>query len=65
MRKGLLTLLSVTLITLTGCATNTSGTDFCLIAEPIYDSAQDTPETRAQILEHNSRFECVCNDHCD
>lgn len=57
-------LLSAILITLTACAPSTSGIDFCLIAEPIYDSKLDTPETRQQVLEHNARIECTCNRNC-
>jgi hypothetical protein len=49
---------------LTACATGSPVADYCLIAKPIFDSPQDTPETRAQVLEHNSAWVCRCEDDC-
>jgi hypothetical protein len=49
---------------LSGCASTSPVSDYCLIAKPIFDSPQDTPETRAQVLEHNSAWVCRCEDDC-
>jgi hypothetical protein len=35
--------------------------DYCRIAKPItYDTTKDTPDTVAQIEEHNSKWVAVC-----
>ena len=55
-----------TLTMLAGCASATPAPtgDFCRIYEPIFDSIRDTPETRAQVLRENAKFDCVCNRDC-
>ena len=50
---------------LTGCATSTPVSDYCLMASPIFYSMADTPETVAQIERHNSDYECACNEDCE
>ena len=63
-RRGMLSLILIA-GALTGCGTASSVTsDYCLIAKPIYDSPQDTAETREQVLEHNSAYLCRCEDDC-
>ncbi len=42
------------LASVTACGNSTATDSFCLIAEPIYGSKQDTEETRRQIDEHNA-----------
>lgn len=38
---------------------------YCKLAAPIgYDGALDTPETVAQIEQHNSKWVCVCEGDC-
>lgn len=59
-----LPLLTLAAIGLSGCATGSPVSDYCLIAKPIFDSEQDTPETRAQVLAHNSDYVCRCEDDC-
>lgn len=59
-----LSLLTLTVIGLSGCSHGSPVSDYCLIAKPIYDSEQDTPETRAQVLAHNSDYICRCEDDC-
>lgn len=56
------------LAVLSGCVGNMSvpkGSEFyCLTAKPIHDSPLDTPETREQVLAHNSDYACTCEDDC-
>jgi hypothetical protein len=59
----LLTILSVT----SGCVTGSTALvgDYCRIAKPItYDSKADSAETVKAVENHNSIYECVCNDDC-
>ena len=56
------------LTVLNGCATGLTAveptrliSDYCRIAKPItYDTTKDTPDTVAQIEEHNSKWVAVC-----
>lgn len=59
-------LVSLMVITLTACGTNTPVTisDYCQLYKPIYDSKKDTKETRTQVLLNNSTYECICNSTC-
>ena len=66
------TLCALTLIALSGCGKNTSVIErsagerpaACLKYKPITFSSKDTPETKRQIMTHNSRWECDCNKKC-
>jgi hypothetical protein len=53
-------------IMLAGCATDirAPATDYCRIAEPIFDSPADTAATRAQVLRENAKYACLCNRDC-
>jgi hypothetical protein len=68
--KLLLLLMIPILLILYGCASGTkepdnrTSSDFCYIALPIRDHANDTPETRQQVLIHNSKFACLCEGIC-
>lgn len=42
------------LASVTACGGSTATDSFCLIAEPIYGSKQDTEETRRQVDEFNA-----------
>ncbi len=59
-------LLAPTMITLAGCGTGSPAPagEFCRIYQPIYDSAADTPGTRAQVLRENAKYECLCDGDC-
>lgn len=62
---------------LAACAPNIRGTEFvntqtprrsltyCLLYTPITHSKKDTEQTRWQIDQNNSRWECVCNADCE
>jgi len=51
----------VILLIVSGCGINTRGiSSFCEIYEPVYTSAQDTEETRAQVDRNNAAYEDVC-----
>ena len=67
-RKLSLLFLPLTLLGMSGCATDSTAlvvSDYCRIAKPIaYDGAKDTPETAAEIEVHNSRWVCVCDGDC-
>lgn len=61
--------LSTTLFALTGCAIGSTApavvSDYCRIAKPIsFDTKIDSPETVAEIEEHNSKWVCVCENDC-
>jgi len=53
-------------IMLAACETNTPAqtNDYCAIYKPIHDHAKDTFTTRAQVLDRNATYECVCLDNC-
>lgn len=55
----LATICALTVLAVSGCATNTAGTD-CLVFRPIYFSERDTEETIEQVLYHNAAWEAVC-----
>jgi len=38
--------------------------DFCQIALPIKDSPDDTEKTRQQVLLHNAKWLCLCQNVC-
>ena len=54
-------------MTLTGCASAPSGTDACLVFEPICASRSDTEDTIEQIIGHNVAYEAMCGriDPCE
>lgn len=61
--------LLTTLFALSGCAVGSTApavvSDYCRIAKPIsYDTDIDSPETKAEIEEHNSKWVCVCENDC-
>lgn len=52
---------SLIIIGLTSCTTNTNG-DFCMIYEPVYaDYQNDTHETIRQIDRNNVVYDDLCN----
>lgn len=57
------------LFALSGCAVGSTVpavvSDYCRIAVPIgYDMKIDSPETVAEIEQHNSKWVCVCENDC-
>lgn len=61
--------LLTTLFALSGCAGGLTApavvSDYCRIARPIsYDTKTDSPETVAEVEEHNSKWVCVCENDC-
>ena len=70
-RLNLVKLLSAFLIlsVTSGCAIGLTDpvplNSYCAITKPIsYDSTGDTPQTIAQVEEHNSRWACICENDC-
>lgn len=65
-KAGLLVCVSASLM-LAGCQTTktpsaaTSTASFCKVAEPIFYSRTDSPDTRKQIREHNAVGIALCN----
>ncbi len=57
----------VILVSLGGCALGSSvlTSEYCLIANPITFSENDTVGTQAQIHRHNAKWVCVCEDECE
>lgn len=53
-------------IMLAACVKNTPAatSDYCKIYLPIRDHVKDTFTTRAQVLDRNATYECVCLNHC-
>lgn len=70
MNRKLTTLsLLLTPFALSGCVHGSTApgviSDYCRIAKPIsYDGERDTPETVAEVEEHNSKWVCVCESDC-
>jgi len=59
-RTRLVSGLVAILFLLSACAKNTVVSEACTAFQPIYDSADDTAETQAQIVEHNAVYEELC-----
>ena len=53
--------LVATLFLLGACAKNTVVSEACTAFQPIYDSAEDTAETQAQVVEHNAAWATLCD----
>lgn len=47
-------------LTAAGCSSSTGVIDGCRIFSPIYGSSRDTPETRAQVDQHNAKGVGAC-----
>jgi uncharacterized protein YceK len=64
-----LPLLFLILNAMSGCATVSTEAvplnSYCAIAKPItYDATKDTPETVAEVEQHNGVFVCLCEQDC-
>ena len=49
-----------TVALLSGCASASSVSDYCVVYEPIYSSMEDTEETARQIDRENAKYLAVC-----
>lgn len=57
------TIAIVASLLLAGCAAPQVVDSYCLSAKPItYSASSDTPDTKAQIKEHNAVYARLCKD---
>ena len=60
--------LVATIVFASGCVIDSAAPipgEYCLIAGPIGFSDSDTAATKREIVEHNAKWQCVCEQICD